>query len=385
MSKKAFTLTEIIAVIVIIGIVILIAIPVSRRYINSNNAMKIENKQRVVEKAMIAYAETDKRKLDCVIMTIGDLINGGYITSADLHETDYKPAVDYYYYKGNITEGLPRDADGVTCGRLVSSSTTEIINTEEEEIVNVPELIEVVNNTYTLTVTRTGTDYGVTDMPTIILKTGSPSNLKVECTTSNTCTLGEVPLGTAVTYSVAQKYYKAVSGYSLSGTMAATNTQEDQTREIRIEPKGIKTISKQRFKTDDFSATTGDITIGTANPYKYHVAGRILEASASGTVSTCNAISGEGYCHEMVNKCTTTTQYIRLGASTYLMNQTFYAGTPSGWNAAWKSSARSYDCHRKYNIPTKTYTFSDNLSDVYISNSAVGGTTAIISLKYLEE
>lgn len=389
-KTKAFTLTEIIAVIVIVGIVIIIAIPASRRLMSNNDQEKIENKQKVVEKAMVTYAETDNRKMNCVIMTIQDLINNGYIKDSDLSEKYSDKAKQWYYYNGEIKDPLNDPLpDGVTCGIVASTDASTPIDIDSEEVVTVPELDENILNNYVLTVTKTGTDYGVTDKPSITMRTGSPSNLSVSCTTTDSCTLEGVPTGTAVTYTVTQKYYKAVSGYNLNGTIPSTESQATQTYEVKVQPKDIIVITNEVYSTNDLEGGI-DLTPTTDSvyyPYTFKVKGRILSASASGTVITCNSSAiGSGYCY---GSCKDATDYIKLGDSTYLMNQTFKAGTASYYTGSiFKGNLqhhKMYDCYRTYSVPTKNYTFANALSSVTISHNAISGHSLKLSYTYLPE
>ena len=50
-------------------------------------------------KAMITYAETDNRKLNCVRIKVAYFIANGYITNADLAGTNYDPAHNYEIIK----------------------------------------------------------------------------------------------------------------------------------------------------------------------------------------------------------------------------------------------------------------------------------------------
>ena len=91
---------------------------------------------------------------------------------------------------------------------------------------------------------------------------------------------------------------------------------------------------------------------------------------------------GRGYCK---GTCRDSTDYIKLGSSTYLMNQKFAAGTPSPITAVFNSSVRKYDCHRTYSVSTKNYTFADALSTITISHNSVGGHSLKLSYTYLPE
>lgn len=89
MKKNGFTLTELIAVFVIIGLVIIVAIPVS------NSIMKNNEKER----AML-YVET----LEKAVTTYCDLYysEDSSVCSVDYNELKNKKLVNDYNYKGVV-------------------------------------------------------------------------------------------------------------------------------------------------------------------------------------------------------------------------------------------------------------------------------------------
>ena len=80
MKKNAFTLTELIAVIAIIGIVILISIPVIKNMTTKNTEEKYMAYVTLVENALKTYADTEMPYGSEEGLSIPDLISKGLIT-----------------------------------------------------------------------------------------------------------------------------------------------------------------------------------------------------------------------------------------------------------------------------------------------------------------
>lgn len=392
MKAKAFTLTEIIAVIVIVGIVLIIAIPASRRLISNNDQDKIENKQRVVEKAMITYAETDNRKMNCVRIKVADLIANGYITNADLASTDYDPALntEFYYYNGEIKDSV----SGVTCGIVESNEPNATINNEVEESVTVPELVEtvdVIGDKFVLTVNRSNNTYYDSNLnPLKIEMYTSDNKYKITCLVENSCTL-EVPTAygdgidddkdyTSIKYDISEDYYTNKIGQVFS--LATASKSPDTNEYYKTDTITPNAIEKGVLKISSDATKSGYIFEGKSS-YSEDFDGRILSASASGTVTTCNAYAGEGYCH---TSCDTGYATVNFSGTKYLLNnKSFDAGSTSGWNALWKESARSYNCHKKFSVSEQKYDFSDALEKLNVSYKSKGGMSLELNYEIIKK
>jgi type IV pilus assembly protein PilA len=77
MSKKGFTLVELLATIVIMGIIIAIAVPSYFNITQSTKEKAYESKKEYIEAKAISYAS--ENDLDPATITVADLINAGYI------------------------------------------------------------------------------------------------------------------------------------------------------------------------------------------------------------------------------------------------------------------------------------------------------------------
>lgn len=75
--KKAFTLLEMIVVVMIISILFLLTVPNVSRIINSVDNKACDALTKVIDTAIVQY----KLDNDEVPLNINDLVNGGYITA----------------------------------------------------------------------------------------------------------------------------------------------------------------------------------------------------------------------------------------------------------------------------------------------------------------
>ena len=80
MKKNGFTLMELLAVIVIIGLVIVVAIPASNKLIKNNKEEKYKLYVETVEKAVLTYADMEcNASSDPQNISIGDLVDKKYL------------------------------------------------------------------------------------------------------------------------------------------------------------------------------------------------------------------------------------------------------------------------------------------------------------------
>ncbi|MDD6879452.1 MAG: type II secretion system protein [bacterium] len=82
MKNKGFTLTELIAVIVIIGLVLLITIPITKNIIEDNEERKLTFYVQTVEKALYTYADMEMvNGIENKPVTLEDLTDKKYLES----------------------------------------------------------------------------------------------------------------------------------------------------------------------------------------------------------------------------------------------------------------------------------------------------------------
>ena len=98
MNKKGFTLTELITVIAIIGLILLITIPVYTGVMNNNKEEKYKLYVETVEKAVLTYADIEENDGDKSV-TIQYLINNGYLKESSDGITPKDKAKTIYFTK----------------------------------------------------------------------------------------------------------------------------------------------------------------------------------------------------------------------------------------------------------------------------------------------
>lgn len=122
MNKRGFTLTELITVIAIIGLILLITIPVYTGVMNNNKEEKYKLYVETVEKAVLTYADIEENDGDNKSVTIKYLIDNGYLKeSSDGITLKDKDKTIYFTKSGTevtIKEELRLEfEDGTTCNK----------------------------------------------------------------------------------------------------------------------------------------------------------------------------------------------------------------------------------------------------------------------------
>ena len=115
---KGFTLTELIAVIAIIGVVLVIVVPATRKIMDSNASEKHILYVQTVEKAVIAYANIEGT-VDENQVTIKTLLNKQYLSTNGNVNDPSQPITYQKDSNGKITV-QPIELkfnDGSTCGK----------------------------------------------------------------------------------------------------------------------------------------------------------------------------------------------------------------------------------------------------------------------------
>lgn len=85
MNKKGFTLVELLAVLVILGVVAVVCYPIVTRTINnSKNDLSVEQKNRIISAAKNYVAANIVDDSECV--TVSELQTSGYLESGDIKD-----------------------------------------------------------------------------------------------------------------------------------------------------------------------------------------------------------------------------------------------------------------------------------------------------------
>lgn len=105
MNNKGFTLVELLAVIIILGLLMLLAIPSYLTIFNNIKRNNLDNKISEIQTAALKYGEQYKdyiKKNGCMTTTIGELIVNGYIDSEDSVGTYITNPVDNSKLVGTV-------------------------------------------------------------------------------------------------------------------------------------------------------------------------------------------------------------------------------------------------------------------------------------------
>ncbi|MFC4386276.1 prepilin-type N-terminal cleavage/methylation domain-containing protein [Gracilibacillus marinus] len=91
-NEKGFTLVELLAVIVILGIILAIAIPAIGNIIENSKTSATEAENELILDAA-RLADIDEAVGDDDEITVGELIDGGYLTDKELTSEDSRKIV----------------------------------------------------------------------------------------------------------------------------------------------------------------------------------------------------------------------------------------------------------------------------------------------------
>ena len=116
---KGFTLTELIAVIAIIGVVLVIVVPATRKIMDNNASEKHILYVQTVEKAVIAYANIEGTVGDSNSVTIKTLLDKQYLSTKD-NVSNLNQSISYKKEssgKITVTEFKLQFSDGSECDK----------------------------------------------------------------------------------------------------------------------------------------------------------------------------------------------------------------------------------------------------------------------------
>ena len=144
MNKKGFTLAELIAVIVIVGLILLTAVPAVYKLLSNNKNQKYEYYYKMVEEAAYAYANTMKDDLGnslssgCINITVDKLVSYNFLKRYNINNETVSDSqviinnnkgtitVDIYLKIGNYTMGEKKNDVDSTCVNNVVSKKNNL-------------------------------------------------------------------------------------------------------------------------------------------------------------------------------------------------------------------------------------------------------------------
>lgn len=138
MNKKAFTLVELIGVIVIVSLVLMIVFPALNKLIHGNNVKKYENYYSMIESGAKLYAASKKDELGnstqngCTEFTLEDLINNDHLKEYNDKSTTCSLSSNKIRVKN--TRGKINVYFKITCDDKTPSTPAVILG--EEDVTN---------------------------------------------------------------------------------------------------------------------------------------------------------------------------------------------------------------------------------------------------------
>lgn len=164
--RKGFTLVEILAVLIILGILIVITVPSFMGILTDTKRTSFNSKVTEIETAALKYAEKTKDDIknagsSCVTTTVSNLISLGYLSSeSDRYNIIYNPT-DNSEMSGNIKMCYCTSSFDVEAYYTVNYNSSTVYH-EDEKIVKDNKIYKCINTYpgYYEQIGTTGTYYG---------------------------------------------------------------------------------------------------------------------------------------------------------------------------------------------------------------------------------
>lgn len=116
MKNKGFSLTELLSVIIIMGIILAIVIPVTRSIMDNNEDKKLQLYVETVEKALYAYAD----------MELADGGSADDVTLEKLKKMNYLSSDEVDGFKSNTSFTVEKNADGIVTIKQLENDELKI-------------------------------------------------------------------------------------------------------------------------------------------------------------------------------------------------------------------------------------------------------------------
>ena len=351
MNRKGFTLIEILAVIIIIGIVAIISIPTVSQYIKSaenttyksyENSMKEATKNRITkclvdnDSSCVLPEKIDEKR----IVYLSELIDNGFLDEMKSPETKELCEIDVSYvevkktglsdydyvaclYCGDYTTdnasctAYNYDNTPPVCGEVTGASTRWTSNNRTISVRCIDNDSGCRENTFSKTFSKTTKEGAITIVDKSGMTTSCPVNVYVD-KTAPTCTLtiagdyvgaaGWYAEGTVVKLTEKSDTENDILTYGIGTSI----DNRDYNKKTTLEPgRGITTvIGYVKDTAGNEGICSVDVRIGAANPnFDFDYGYQIYPKQSNDNVSyTLSGITVNGNSHET----TTTTPTIKI-------------------------------------------------------------------------
>lgn len=135
-DRKGFSLIELLAILIIIGLILLFAIPAVSRLLTNNNEKEYNNYLEIIEAGAYVYADSRKDDLGgykdtgCIEVTLEEIINKNYIKKYEDTKIECTGKVRLNNVKGNLKATI-----NLTCTNRNGKVTFEKTNIDNNTCV----------------------------------------------------------------------------------------------------------------------------------------------------------------------------------------------------------------------------------------------------------